>query len=386
MRSKNAKLPKSDAVQCTLDFVICTTHFPDYIHFLLVPALLGFSGGGSVSIVQSQSDSHTADRNPYQFITTHCILPKINCLYKRRAGLLRVRFVSLGMNESAMPRPAFIWIALGIHRLMGSKRKASKSMDDTANTDRKLSYIVPAVDRAVRILTLLRNERREMTIAEISEAMECNKSSIYKLLLTLDHHSLLARDPITKRYSLGVALMEFGRAVLSGFDIQHAAKPSLKALTAFSGETTALSILRGTKLTILEVEESTAEVRVSLAIGMTSPATATSSGKAILAYLPEKQRNEILRIEGLAKHAKGSITNPALYQKDLESIRKRGYSTDYEEFQEGIMGISAPVFSSKGVIGAIAIVLPAFKATKVKTRKYGKKCAEEAARLSTLLL
>jgi DNA-binding IclR family transcriptional regulator len=139
-------------------------------------------------------------------------------------------------------------------------------------------------------------------------------------------------------------------------------------------------------LTILEVEESTAEVRVSLAIGMTNPATATSSGKAILAYLPEKQRNEILRIEGLAKHAKGSITNPSKYRKDLETIRKRGYATDYEEFQEGIVGISAPVFSSKGVIGAIAIVMPVFKATKVKIRNYGKNCAEEAARLSTLLL
>lgn len=259
-------------------------------------------------------------------------------------------------------------------------------MNDIANKDRKLSYIVPAVDKAVRILTVLRTERREMTIAEISEAMDCNKGSIYRLLLTLDHHGLLARDPITKKYSLGVALMEFGRAVLSGFDIQHAARPSLKALTAFSGETAALSILRGTKLTILEVEESTSEVRVSLAIGMTNPATATSSGKAVLAYLPEKQRNEILRLEGLAKHTRRSIANPALYRKELETTRKRGYATDYEEFQEGITGVSAPVFSSKGVIGAIAIVLPAFKATKVKTHRYGKKCAEEAARLSALLL
>jgi IclR family transcriptional regulator, KDG regulon repressor len=216
--------------------------------------------------------------------------------------------------------------------------------------------------------------------------MGCNKVSIYRLLLTLVHHGLLARDPSTKRYSLGVALMEYGRAVLNGFDIQHAAKPSLKALTAYSGETAALSILQGTKLTILEVEESTAELHVSLAVGMTNPATATSSGKAILAYLPEKQRDEILRIEGLSKHAKRSITNPGIFRTDLEATRKRGYAIDHEEFKEGITGVSAPVFSSQGAIGAIGIVLPAFKMTHEKVRRYGKKCAEEAARLSDLLL
>jgi IclR family transcriptional regulator, acetate operon repressor len=242
---------------------------------------------------------------------------------------------------------------------MGPENKNQGRRNTVAAGENKSAYLVPAVDRAVRILSLLRTERREMTIAEISDAMGCNKSSIYKLLLTLDHHGLLARDPITKRYSLGAALIEYGRAVLNGFDIQHAARPSLKALAAYSGETAALSILQGTKLMLLEVEESTAELHVSLAAGMTNPATATSSGKAILAYLPEKHRNEILRVEGLNKHAKKSITNPGLYRSDLEATRKRGYAIDHEEFKEGITGVSAPVFSSQGVIGAIGIVLPA---------------------------
>ena len=260
-------------------------------------------------------------------------------------------------------------------------------MEDAKSAgENKSTYLIPAVDRAARVLSLLKNERRGMTVVEISDAMECNKVSIYRLLFTLNHHGLLAHDPITKKYSLGAALMEYGRAILNGFDIQHAARPSLKALVAYSGETAALSILQGTKLMILEVEESTTELHVSLAVGMTNPATATSSGKAILAYLPEKHRNEIMRVEGLCKHAKRSITNPGQYRTDLEATRKRGYAIDHEEFKEGITGISAPVFSSQGAIGAFGIVLPAFKMTKEKTRRYGKKCAEEAARLSGLLL
>jgi DNA-binding IclR family transcriptional regulator len=268
---------------------------------------------------------------------------------------------------------------------MGSKKKPFNNKENVHNQNRKLVYGVPAVERAIRVLSLLKTEKREMTIAEISEATGWNKSSIYKLLITLVHYELLSRDPVTKRYSLGVALIEYGRAVLNGFDFQHAAKPSLKALAQYSGESVAVSILRGTKMALVAVEESTAAIRIALAVGMTTPAPATAHGRAVLAYLPEGRVHEILRKEGLPRSTKKSITNPALFQANLEAVRKRGYAIESEELEEGILGISAPVFASEGVIGAIAVVVPAFKMTKEKIRLYGKKCAEEAVRISTLL-
>jgi IclR family transcriptional regulator, KDG regulon repressor len=249
----------------------------------------------------------------------------------------------------------------------------------------KASYLVPAVDRAIRILSLLKNEKREMTIAEISEVTGWNKSSIYKLLLTLDHHGLLTRDLVTKKYSLGMALMDYGRAVLNGFEIRHAAKPSLKELARYTGESVAVSILSGTQMTLVEVEESSAQVRIALNIGMTTPATATSHGRAVLAYLPESRMAEIISKEGLPKHTKKSINDPGLYQKALEAVRKQGYAVECEEFEEGLAGISAPVFSANGVVGALLIAMPSFKLAKEKKHLFGKKCAEEAARVSALL-
>jgi len=268
---------------------------------------------------------------------------------------------------------------------MGSKKKPANTKKNVQNQSHKLVYGVPAVERAIRVLSLLKTEKREMTIAEMSEATGWNKSSIYKLLMTLVHYELLARNPVSKRYSLGVALIEYGRAVLNGFDFQHAAKPSLKSLAQYTGESVAVSILRGTKMALVEVEESTAQVRIALAVGMTTPAPATAHGRSVLAHLPESQVREILRKEGLHKSTNKSITNPALFQADLEAVRKRGYAIECEEFEEGILGISAPVFASKGVIGSIFIVMPAFKMTKEKIRLYGRKCAEEAARISALL-
>jgi IclR family transcriptional regulator, KDG regulon repressor len=272
-----------------------------------------------------------------------------------------------------------------IPRLMKSVKATNIDRKNELDGKTKASYIVPAVDRAIRILSLLKSEKREMTIAEIAEATGWNKSSIYKLLLTLDHHGLLTRDLVTKKYSLGIALMDYGRAVLNGFEIRHAAKPSLKELARYTGESVAVSILSGTQMTLVEVEESVAQVRIALSVGMTKSATATSHGKAVLAHLPESRLEEILRVEGLPGYTKKSLTNPGVYRKALEVVRKQGYAVECEEFEEGLAGISAPVFSANGVVGALLIVLPSFKLTKEKSRLFGKKCAEEAARVSALL-
>lgn len=259
-------------------------------------------------------------------------------------------------------------------------------LKDGLQGDFKRAYIVPAVDRAARILSLLKTEGREMTIAEIAAATGWHKSSVHKLLVTLNYHGLLDRDPMTKRYALGVALSEYGRTALNGLDVHHAAKSFLKALVAYSGETSALCLLRGTEITVVDTEESPAQVRVSLTVGMRAPATTTSNGKAVLAFLPEGQAAEILRAEGLPAATRKSITKPGAYRVDLAATRQRGYATDYEEYQEGITGVSAPVFDSRGlVIGALSLVGPAFRMTKEKTRQYGKKCADTAAQLSAML-
>lgn len=265
-------------------------------------------------------------------------------------------------------------------------KKSTGNVKKVSGVSRTRAYLVPAVDRAIRILALLRTEGRPMTIAEIGDATRLHKSSVHKLLVTMHYHGLLDRDPLTKRYSLGVALSEYGRIALNSLDVRHAAKPFLRALVDLSGETAALSIMRDTKMTLVEVEESLSQIRVALSVGMHAPATTTSNGKAVLAYLPEPRVQEILKVEGLPAMTKKSITKPGSFRADLAAVRARGYATDFEEYHEGITGASAPVFDARGlVIGALSVAGPAFRMTRGKTRLYGKKCAEMAAQLSSLL-
>jgi IclR family transcriptional regulator, acetate operon repressor len=80
---------------------------------------------------------------------------------------------------------------------------------------------------------------------------------------------------------------------------------------------------------------------------------------------------------------KNSITTVKLFRKELEVVRAQGYAADFEEFQEGISAVSAPVFNSeRQIAGTLSVVGPAFRLTKGKLQLYGRKCAQMAAQLS----
>ncbi len=263
---------------------------------------------------------------------------------------------------------------------------APKSKNARTKKPDKSVYLVPAVEKALEILALLRKEGRELNLAEISKATGSHKSSVQRLMTTLNHHGFVKRDEMTKRYSLGITLAEYGRVALNNLDIRQIGKPYLQALVDYSGETAVLAILNDTKMVMVDKREPLIQIRASPFLGTRFPATATSNGKALLAWLPDERVAEIMQIEGLPAATRHSIIKPAVYREELAATRKRGYAIDREEFQEGVSGVSAPVFSPKGeVIATLSLAGPAFRMTEANLRKYGEKCVELASKLSTQL-
>jgi IclR family transcriptional regulator, KDG regulon repressor len=247
-------------------------------------------------------------------------------------------------------------------------------------------YMVPAVERAVRILLMLSASDRGMTLAEIVSATGWHKSSVHKILMTLGHFGFLERDESTKRYVLGIELVRCGRTVLNHLQIHQSAKSFLIELADASGETANLVILRGNKCVVVDIAEAPVELRVSPPIGLVDPITAKSCGKAMLAWFPEEQVDEIIRTEGLPSRTGTSDSNHKLYHAELAIVHKQGYAIDTEEFQEGISAVSAPVFNSeKRVVGALSIIGPASRMTQEKLHFYGKKCVQAATQLSAMI-
>jgi DNA-binding IclR family transcriptional regulator len=273
-----------------------------------------------------------------------------------------------------------------VHPLPEGAGVTPKSIKTQTKKSDKPVYLVPAVEKALDILALLRKEGRELNLTEISIATGSHKSSVQRLMTTLNHHGFVKRDPMTKRYSLGIALAEYGRVALNNLDIRQLAKPFLQDLMEYSGETAVLAMLNETKMVMVDKREPLIQIRASPFVGTRFPATATSNGKALLAWLPEDKVAEIMQIEGLPALTRHSIVKPLAYREELAATRKRGYAIDREEFQEGVSGVSAPVFNPKGqVIATLSLAGPAFRMTEQHLRKYGEKCVELAAQLSRQL-
>jgi len=246
--------------------------------------------------------------------------------------------------------------------------------------------MVPAVERAIHILLMLSASARGMNLSEIASATGWHKSSVHKILMTMGHFGFLDRDEATKRYVLGIELVRCGRTVLNNLQIHQSAKSFLIDLADYSGETANLAVLRGNKIVVVDVAEAPLELRVSPPIGIVDSLTAKSTGKAVLAWLPEDRVQAIIKAEGLPAITRNSVANVKLYQNELAAVHKQGYAIDIEEFQEGISAVSAPVFNSeKRVVGTLSIIGPASRMTKEKLHLYGKKCAQAATQLSALI-
>ena len=257
---------------------------------------------------------------------------------------------------------------------------------DTSIESSLSKYVVPAVDRAVRILLMLSKNSQEMTLAEIAAETGWHKSSVHKILVTLEHHGFLDRNEGTKRYTLGIELARCGQFVLNNLNINQSAKLVLRELAEYSGETATFAILRGTKIVIVDVVEPLGELRVSPPIGTIDPATAKSNGKAVLAWLPEGRVDEIIQMEGFPSKTRNSITKAKNFRNELKAVREQGYAIDVDEFQEGISAVSAPVFGPEGqVFGTLSLVGPTFRMTKEKMDRYGRKCVTTAAQLTPLI-
>lgn len=218
-----------------------------------------------------------------------------------------------------------------------------------------------AVERALDILLCFGSGTSTLTLTQIAERVGMHKSTVHRLLATLENKGFVQRLEDNGAYRLGFRLVELGFLVLKSTDIHQQATPYLHRLVAEHRETVDLAILDGANVVYLQVIESPQRVKLAAAPGQRLPTYCTATGKAFLAFLPDEQVKSILR-QGLRKYtAHTKVSLPDLYE-DLRLTRERGFAISEQEYEDGINAVASPILdASRRPIAVIAIAGPSFR-------------------------
>lgn len=219
---------------------------------------------------------------------------------------------------------------------------------------------IQSVDRAVTVLELLaRNGWSGVT--EIAEALDVHKSTSFRLLNTLENRGLVEQHPDSGLYHLGFALVHLARAVTVGPDVARRTRGSCEWLAERTSETITLSVMEaGECITIDQILAASGVISRSW-LGRRNPLHCTSPGKVFLAYQPP-DRQAALTAGPHKRYTEHTIVDPATMRAALEQVRQDGYATNFEEFEEGLTAIAAPVFTADGRVQAsISVSGPSYR-------------------------
>lgn len=209
-----------------------------------------------------------------------------------------------------------------------------------------------AVERALEILETTAQRREGLTNSEISRKLGIPKSSASYILRTLVHRGYLQRDAESGRYRLGLKILSLGRDVQEGLDIADVALPYMRSLVERTQMTAHLAVLDQGEAVYVEKVEAPGFFKVNTWVGRRMYVHSTSVGKALVAWLPKPEVEELLRARGLKKRTPKTIASMARLLAELEKVRAQGYAVDDEENSLGARCVGAPIFDALGGVPA----------------------------------
>jgi DNA-binding IclR family transcriptional regulator len=205
---------------------------------------------------------------------------------------------------------------------------------------------IGSTQRALAVLDVLAAEPALGT-NEIARRTGATASTVSRQLGTLVESGLVERVAATGQYRLGIRFVELATTVLARLDVRIVAHPHLETLIAEVGETATLSVPGDPDAVTIDVVRSPQYVQGAPHLGRPSIAHATAAGKVMLAFTDAQP------IGPLTAYTDRTITNPRELAAELQQIKRRGWGDAYEEREQGLNAIAAPVWSNDGELAGI---------------------------------
>jgi len=234
---------------------------------------------------------------------------------------------------------------------------ARSPQEHIGNDDR---YIIPNLDRALRVLELLGEAGEHLSVSSIASKLGIPQNSAFRIGRTLEARGYVVRDPDTKTFQLTPKLFTVGAAAAGrGHNLVEAGIDPIRRLRDATRETVLLGSLLGAEGVVLEQSVGTHTFKFMVDPGLRFPLHTAAPGKAMLAALPESEAEAILSRMTLRRFTDRTITTKKAFREELAVARETGFGVDRGEEEDGQHCVGVAVLDSRGLLaGAVWITAP----------------------------
>lgn len=221
------------------------------------------------------------------------------------------------------------------------------------------SSLLQSVDNALRLIETLQ-KNGPMGITELSKDLCLSKSTVHRLLSTLENRNYVTQNDQNSKYMLGLKWIGIGSSVLQQQKLLQIIHPYLKQLSETYNETAYLSVLNGEQMTFVDKVLSKSAIIMDMPLGSNLQPYCSAGGKVLLSHQSPESLSAILKKTVFQKYTKNTITDISSLQEELQRVRIQGYAIDNEEFETGLICYAAPIRRYSGeVIASISLSGPA---------------------------
>jgi DNA-binding IclR family transcriptional regulator len=221
-------------------------------------------------------------------------------------------------------------------------------------------------------------------VTEIARKVDLHKSSVSRILATLEKAGYVERDDGSGRFRLGLGLIALTGPLLANLDVRRVAQPELVELTQRTGETSALAVWNGHESVVVEQVPSPKQVKHSASVGTRYDTYQSSSVQVFLSEMP---RADVLNLftRRLLVGPDGTRAVDA-YVAELTEARARGYALNDGRTSIEEVGVAAPIHDHRGVlVAAVLLSAPRFRVPQAMLEPLGHAVVETARNVSARL-
>jgi DNA-binding IclR family transcriptional regulator len=243
-----------------------------------------------------------------------------------------------------------------------------------------------ALDKGLKLLARISDAATPPRFVDLLRDTGMPKATLHRMLGALLAHRLISLDSRDQTYRVGLRSLEMAQRSWEGMDVRSAAADDILWLGEKTGDTVHLAVLDDTEVVYIDKVESRQRIRMFSAVGKRGPLHCTGVGKAMIAFLEDARRKELVERLLMKRFTVNTFTTRSTFLKHLDEIRERGYARDLEEHELGIRCAAAPIFDHRGhVVASVSVTAPSFRLTPERLDKIAPSVVQAARSITRKL-